>query len=370
MKRFFAVFFLLCLSFAWAVGTASAAEGNDPVCWTEKQKAAQFLQDAGIAVDDIKYTGNQLHFSLPGGGTGVYYAYGEFRPYDMNFRFEGITEEEMALFLDHYLAQLVLVEQGKAPEEHLRPDYDGDTGKRNMEVTVSNALGSMENLGDPWLQVLLRQLSLHDGNAPLNSMRARLASRMLGKMDITPIDPNEGCAWYDALTLSVQDDLPPVNAAIYVEDPLIASLTQEMITYTDNRKASWHGRRDVDNEKTVNIVFLSIHKMEETENSLTLWAMVSESQYALYDGSRYQSISGSRIPARLTYVKASDGSWRLQEVTESGDGTEYYPSILAFCNNDAALAKALANDFSADTDQCFFRYLEHNGYPIPEEIPY
>ncbi|MBR2053275.1 MAG: hypothetical protein IJ968_00100, partial [Clostridia bacterium] len=126
----------------------------------------------------------------------------------------------------------------------------------------------------------------------------------------------------------------------------------------------------VDNEKTVNIVFLSIHKMKETENTLTLWAMVSESQYALYDGNRYQSTSGSRIPTRLTYIKASDGSWCLQEVTESGDGTEYYPSILAFCNNDAVLAKTLANDFSADTDQCFFRYLEHNGYPIPAEIPY
>ncbi|MBR6752452.1 MAG: hypothetical protein IKM05_00300 [Clostridia bacterium] len=376
MKRFFSAFILLslCFSSAWAVSTAAAAKADEsvnmPVCWTEKWKAAQFLQDAGIAVYDMKDTGNELHFSLPGGGTGVYYSYGEFRPYDMNFRFEDITEEEMALFLDHYLSQLVRVEQGNAPEEYLRPDYDGSTGKRNMEVIISNALGSMENLGDPWLQVLLHQLSLHDDNDALNSMRARLASRMLGKRDITPVDPKEGCAWYDALTLSVQDDLPPVDAATYVDDPLIASLTQEMITYTDNRKASWHGRRDVDNEKTVNIVFLSIHKMKETENTLTLWAMVSESQYALYDGNRYQSTSGSRIPTRLTYIKASDGSWCLQEVTESGDGTEYYPSILAFCNNDAVLAKTLANDFSADTDQCFFRYLEHNGYPIPAEIPY
>ena len=376
MKRFFSAFILLslCFSSAWAVSTAAAAKADEsvnmPVCWTEKWKAAQFLQDAGIAVYDMKDTGNELHFSLPGGGTGVYYSYGEFRPYDMNFRFEDITEEEMALFLDHYLSQLVRVEQGNAPEEYLRPDYDGSTGKRNMEVIISNALGSMENLGDPWLQVLLHQLSLHDDNDALNSMRARLASRMLGKRDITPVDPKEGCAWYDALTLSVQDDLPPVDAATYVDDPLIASLTQEMITYTDNRKASWHGRRDVDNEKTVNIVFLSIHKMKETENTLTLWAMVSESQYALYDGNRYQSTSGSRIPTRLTYIKASDGSWCLQEVTESGDGTEYYPSILAFCNHDAVLAKTLANDFSADTDQCFFRYLEHNGYPIPAEIPY
>lgn len=364
----------LCFSYSWTVGTAAAAEANEsvnmPVRWTEKWQAAQFLQDAGIAVYDLEDIGNELLFSLPGGGTGVYYSYGEFRPYDMNFRFEDITEEEMALFLNHYLGQLVLVEQGMAPEEHLHPDYADGAGKRNMEVTVSNALLYMEDWGEPWLQVLLHQLSLHDGNDALNSMRARLASRMLGKRDITPVDPKEGCAWYDALTLSVQDDLPPVDAATYVDDPLIASLTQEMITYTDNRKASWHGRRDVDNEKTVNIVFLSIHKMEETENTLTLWVTVSESQYALYDGSRYQSLSGSRVPARLAYTKDSSGIWRLQEVVDSSDGTEYYPSILAFCNNDEALAQALAGDFSTDTDQCFFRYLEHNGYPIPAEIPY
>ncbi|MBR6809388.1 MAG: hypothetical protein IKM64_03825, partial [Clostridia bacterium] len=80
MKRFFSAFILLslCLSSAWAVGTASAAKADEsvkmPVCWTEKWKAADFLQDAGIAVYDMKDTGNELHFSLPGGGTGVYYS--------------------------------------------------------------------------------------------------------------------------------------------------------------------------------------------------------------------------------------------------------------------------------------------------------
>lgn len=376
MKRFFSAFILLslCLSSAWAVGTASAAKADEsvkmPVCRTEKWKAADFLQDAGIAVYDMNDTGNELHFSLPGGGTGVYSSYGEFRPYDMNFRFEEITEEEMALFLDHYLSQLVRVEQGNAPEEYLRPDYDGSTGKRNMEVIISNALGSMENLGDPWLQVLLHQLSLHDDNDALNSMRARLASRMLGKRDITPVDPKEGCTWYDALTLSVQDDLPKVDAAAYVDDPLIASLTQEMITYTDNKKASWHGRRDVDNEKTVNIPFLSIHKMEETETTLTLWAMVSESQYALYDGTRYQAVSGSRVPMRLEYKKDSSGQWKLTNAIESGDGTDYYPSVLQFCDGDEALAAAIIGDFSVDLDLYFFRYLAYHGYPVPEEILY
>lgn len=378
MKRFFSAFILLslCLSSAWAVGTASAAKEDEsikmPVCWTEKWKAADFLQDAGIAVYDMKDTGNELHFSLPGGGTGVYYSYGKFRPYDMSFHFDGITEEEMALFLNHYLGHLVLVEQGKAPEEHLRPDYHKEEGlgQQNIEATVSNALLYMEDEGDAWLQVLLHQLSLHDGNDALNSMRARLASRMLGKRDITPVDPKEGCAWYDALTLSMQDALPPVDASVYVDDPLMAQLTQEMITYTDERKATWHAARDVEKDKTRNLVYLSVHKMEEAENTLTLWAMVSESQYALYDGTRYQTISGSRVPMRLEYKKDSSGQWKLANAIESGDGTDYYPSVLQFCDGDETLAAAIIGDFSVDLDTYFFLYLQHHGYPTPEKIPY
>ena len=378
MKRFFSAFFVLslCLSSVWAAGAASAAEVNEsintPVCWTEKWQAAQFLQDAGIAVYDLEDIGNELRFSLPGGGTGVYYSYGKFWPYDMSFHFDGITEEEMALFLNHYLGQLMLVEQGKAPEEHLRPDYHKEEGlgQQNIEATVSNALLYMEDEGDAWLNVLLHQLSLHDGNDALNSMRARLASRMLGKMDITPVEPKEGCAWYDALTLSQQDALPPVDASIYVEDPLMARLTQQMIAYTDKRKATWHAERDVEKEKTRNIVALSVHKIEETEDLLTLWTMVFESEYALYDGSRYQSINGSITPRRLEYQKDASGHWVLKTVIKCGDGTEYYPSVLAFCDGDEQLANAIIRDFSVNLDECFFRYLNHHGYPTPEEIPY
>lgn len=378
MKRFFSAFFVLslCLASVWAAGAASAAEVNEsintPVCWTEKWQAAQFLQDAGIAIYDLEDIGNELRFSLPGGGTGVYYSYGEFWPYDMSFHFDGITEEEMALFLNHYLGQLVLVEQGKAPEEHLRPDYHKEEGlgQQNIEATVSNALLYMEDEGDAWLNVLLHQLSLHDGNDALNSLRARLASRMLGKLDITPVDPREGCAWFDALTLSRQDALPPVNAAAYVEDPLMQQLTQEFIAYTDARKADWHSQRDVENEKTVNIAALSVHKMEETENRITLWAMAFESQYALYDSSRYQTVTGSIVPMRLEYAKGPDGRWLLQSALTSGDGTEYYPSVVAFCDGDEALASAIISDFGLNLDQCFFQYLQHNGFPIPEKIPY
>lgn len=362
MKRFLVIFMALCL-------LSVSAFADDQTVF---DAAVSYLEDAGLDITVTQTSDNALLFTLPGGGTGVYYSYGEFRPYDMSFHFDGITEEEMALFLNHYLGQLVLVEQGKAPKEHLRPDYHKEEGlgQQNIEATVSNALLYMEDEGDAWLNVLLHQLSLHDGNDALNSMRARLASRMLGKIDITPVEPKEGCAWYDALTLSQQDALPPVDASIYVEDPLMAQLTQQMIAYTDERKATWHAERDVEKEKTRNVVYLSVHKMEETENTLTLWAMVSESQYALYDGTRYQTISGSRVPMRLEYTKDSSGQWKLVNAIESGDGTDYYPSVLQFCDGNETLAAAIIGDFSVELDHSFFRYLQHHGYPVPEKIPY
>ena len=362
MKRFLSLFILFLLP----VFVVSASSGNST------DAASQFLKQTGIAVSITATSKNELRFTLPGGGSGSCYTYGLTAPYEMNWQFDNITDEEIALFLNGYLGLLVQIEQGLATEEHLQPDYHQEEGlgQQNIEATVSNALLYMEDEGDAWLNVLLHQLSLHDGNDALNGMRARLASRMLGKMDITPVEPKEGCAWYDALTLSQQDALPPVDASIYVEDPLMARLTQQMIAYTDKRKATWHAERDVEKEKTRNIVALSVHKIEETEDLLTLWTMVFESEYALYDGSRYQSITGSITPRRLEYQKDASGHWVLKTVIKCGDGTEYYPSVLAFCDGDEQLANAIIRDFSVNLDECFFRYLNHHGYPTPEEIPY
>lgn len=362
MKRFLVLFLLFMLTIF--PSSASAGDSTDA--------ALQFLQQAGISIIVTANTENELCFALSGGGSGCCYTYGLTLPYQMNWQFDGITNEEIGLFLDSYLGVLAQIEQGQSPEKHLQPDYLEEEGQglRNMEITVSNALLYIESMGDSWLQVLLQQLALHDENDALNSLRARLASRMLGKLDITPVDPREGCAWFDALTLSRQDALPPVNAAAYVEDPLMQQLTQAFIAYTDARKADWHSQRDVENEKTVNIAALSVHKMEETENRITLWAMAFESQYALYDSSRYQAVTGSIVPMRLEYAKGPDGRWLLQSALTSGDGTEYYPSVVAFCDGDEALASAIISDFGLNLDQCFFQYLQHNGFPIPEKIPY
>ena len=218
----------------------------------------------------------------------------------------------------------------------------------------------------------MAQLAAHDGNDQLNSLRAIAASRMLGKLDATPVDPSEGCAWYDALTLSNQDDLPPVDAGIYENDPTYQLATQALIAHFEEERASWGGRRDVDSTKTCVIVTLDVHKVRETDDKLILWASVAENEYALYDGSKYQNVSGSWVPSRITMEKDSNGQWILAELIQADDGTFYEPSIVEFCDGDKNLARRLMTGGGGKScDDCFLMYLEANGYTGPfEVIPY
>lgn len=347
-------------------------EQDERLSWVVRQ-----FREAGIAAEAtgvherIMYNSCEIYFALKNGGTASYYLYGEgIDPYEMNWRFDGISDGDIERFLDYYFGVLSNVERGLAPEEYLQPGYRGDLGQRNIDAVISNGLLYLEGNGDPWLNVLLEQLSRHDGNDALNSLRARLVSRMLGLLDITPVDPKEGCAWYDALQLSVQDALPPVDAGLYVDDPLMRELTQIMIDYTDKRKSDWGYRRDIDGTKTRNIVLLNACRMREEDGQLTLWADVNESEYALYDGCRAQSVSGSWIPCRLTFERNAAGEWTLGDVIQAQEGDAYAPSIIAFCDGDEALANEMMQGVGGDLWACFVEYLAANGYGEPERIPY
>lgn len=161
--------------------------------------AVEFLTEAGIQASVTGMNEDYIWFDLENGGRcWWYYFKGDegFNRYAVgNWHFEDETDEDIALFLDAYLAILAEVERGDAPEAYHRFDYQGDTGRRNAETTVSNGLFYLEDSGEQWLHVLLHQLAAHDGNDELNSLRARLASRMLGKLDKTPVDSAQGCAY-------------------------------------------------------------------------------------------------------------------------------------------------------------------------------
>lgn len=200
---------------------------------TVQDQAMMFLQEAGIAADGVNRIDNEIIVTLADGGTASLWTYGDFDPFDLNWRFVSATDADVARYLDHALSLLAKLE-AKIPGA-------SESQARNYAVMVSNCLLDLERTGEQGLRILLAQLSAHD-DTNLNSLRARLASRLLGNLDNSPVDPAEGLAWYDALTLSVQDDLPLPDASAYVDDPFLAEVTSLLIAHEEERR-SWYSWR-------------------------------------------------------------------------------------------------------------------------------
>lgn len=194
---------LLCVLLICLLSLPAMAE-------TVQDQALAFIQDAGIAADSVTRIENEMIVTLSGGGTARLYTYGDFDKYDLSWRFEGAADEDVARYLDHALSLLASLE-ARIPADESALSAAESIRVRSYRSIVANGLLSLENVGQQGLQVLLSQLAAHDDSG-LNSLRARLASQLLGESDNSPVDPAEGCAWYDALTLSVQDTLPSTEA--------------------------------------------------------------------------------------------------------------------------------------------------------------
>ncbi|MBR6525006.1 MAG: hypothetical protein IKT57_03455 [Clostridia bacterium] len=234
---------------------------------------------------------NHLYITPYSGGKLYYLDFGDiFDPYNIsNWYIEELNDEDADKLIDHFLNLAYEVQSGLSSEEHLQYGYHDTLGERNIEAVVSNILYGIENeFGRQGLPILYDRLSRHDGNDVLNSLRAQAASRILGKLDHTPVSPEDGCAWYDALTIASQDDLPP-DTADYVENELIRTATKLMLAY-HAENSPWHSTMDVDAEKTVNIIDLKSSKITKSDSSATIWGVEWYSKYALYDGTRAYNV--------------------------------------------------------------------------------
>lgn len=324
---------------------------------TVQDQALLFIQEAGIEADSVMRLENSIIVTLADGGTASLWTSGDFDPFDLSWRFAGATDADVARYLDHALGMLAALEE--------RIPAAGESQARNYAVVVSNSLLCMEQMDEQGLRILLEQLSRHD-ETNLNSLRARLASRLLGSLDNTPVDPREGLAWYDSLTLSVQDDLPLPDASAYVEDAFLAEVTSLLIAHEEERRAAYSWGRDVEAAKTTTFVFLSnVTTQMEGDRAVVFCHMASE-KIALYDGARARIISGGWYPVRVELARTAEG-WTLTRLIEPEDGTRYWPSILAFCDDNALLAKQL---ISANTpmlhlahDLALQHYFASIGYP-------
>lgn len=324
---------------------------------TVQDQALVFIQDAGIAADVVNRMENEVIVTLMDGGTASLYLYGDFDPFDLSWRFVGVTDADVARYLDHALGMLAALEE-KIPAA-------SKAQARNYAVMVSNSLLDLERTGEQGLRILLAQLSAHD-DSNLNSLRARLASRLLGRLDNSPVNPAEGLAWYDALTLAVQDDLPLPDASVYVEDAFLAEVTSLLIAYEEERRASYSWGRDAEPAKTTTFVYLSnVTTQAEGDRAVVFCHMASEA-IALYDGTRVEVLSGGWYPVRVELAKTAEG-YTITRLIEPEDGTHYWPSIVAFCDGMEALAASLINantpELHAEHEAALKKWLASIGYP-------
>ena len=331
---------------------------------TVQDQALMFIREAGIAADSVARFGDEIIVNLPSGGTAELYSYGDFDPLDFSWRFNGATDEEIALYLDHALSLLAALE-AKIPADTENLSAAETMRARNYAVMVSNSLLYLENVGQQGLDILLGQLAAHDDSG-LNSLRARLASRLLGNLDATPVDPAEGLDWYDALTISMQNDLPLPDASVYVADPFLAEVTQLLIAYEEAERADYSYGDDVDGEKATTFVYLSAVTTLMEENAATVLCHMASEKLALYDGRRVELLAGTWAPRRIDLIR-SDGKWAIARVFETGDGTEYWPSIVAFCEGVEGLARSLTSantpELHEEHEAALAKWLASIGYP-------
>lgn len=336
---------ILCVLLIFLLSVPALAE-------TVQDQAMMFIQEAGIVADGVNRIDNEIIVTLADGGTASLWTSGDFDPFDLNWRFDGATDADVARYLDHALSLLAKLE-AKIPGA-------SESQARNYAVMVSNCLLDLERTGEQGLRILLAQLSAHD-DTNLNSLRARLASRLLRNLDNSPVDPKEGLAWYDALKLSVQDELPMVDASVYESDPLLAAASQLMIACEEERRAAYSWPQ-VDGAKSRNVVAINAAKVVETQEHATIWGVMYSAQYALYDGVRLRLVSGW-IPHLRIEMQRVNGEWTLDEVIFAEDGTRNAPSILAFCDNDKSLQRAVMALEYPDMDAHVQAWLAAIGYP-------
>ena len=329
--------------------------------------AAALLQRAGIAAVPRGVKDKTVYFDLQNGGVFWYYYYGQdynpiLTPLEFNCRLEGAADEDVGKYLTEALTMLSRVYDGAIDNA---TEYPWHNVQEARDTIVSNGLLFQEYLGEQGLRVLLDQLAAHDGNARVNSLRARLASRLLGARDNTNVDPAEGCAWYDALQIARQNDLKPADAAAYVQDPVLRAATQLLIDRYAAEYAAYPSSPEADTSKCATVVALGECARQQEGNRVTLWVNGGRELIALYNDKEIKLCSGSWYPLRLTMERQGDGSWTLLELTEPEDGELYGPSILRMCNGDEALAQRMHTQ-PYPMEEAVLKTLAAQGWPDAE----
>ena len=317
-----------------------------------RETAETFLKTAGVSAEPTEDSNDLPEYVLPSGGVAWCRSCSDAPQSGIKLLWElsGASDEELALFLN---AQI---------DEWAAAMRDPSLTEDERESGIRVGLYLLADYGKQAVAPLLARLRTGQGDALTDELCARLCSRILGTRDGTAVPPSEGQAWLRALNIVAQDVLPPVDAAIYTTDEPTRAATQALI---DRERATSRGGvfRDVDYALNCDLVWLYVAGSEQQGDTLTLWAAVFRSSFALFGGQRAYLCSGSIIPSRLTMRRDGAGEWHLYQVDEAEDGESYAPSIYQMCRGHAGLAEKLMSYGRQDrTAECLRSYLTTNGW--------
>lgn len=164
---------LICLLLALTILPAAAE--------TVQDQALTFIQEAGVGADAVSRIGNDIIVTLVQGGTATLTLPGDFDPYHLGWRFDGAADGDVALYLDHALTLLAVLER-KLPADM---ESLSDVQKRIAEgyaAMIEKSLTDLEVTGEQGLRILLEQLFSPE-ESDLDDLRTRLVVRLQDLLD-------------------------------------------------------------------------------------------------------------------------------------------------------------------------------------------
>ncbi|WPC44346.1 M56 family metallopeptidase [Clostridium sp. JS66] len=207
-------------------------------------------------------------------------------------------------------------------EENLKIILSSPSISSNPEKYISAHSTEYENIlknGDDALGYML--LQFRKGNVE-NDLRGQIVMRLckdlLGKrnnVQDTNLLPTQ---WYSKLQI-VEKNVTPYYS--YNGTDLI----EKLVYKTEIEK-----NQNIRNDLTFLIVAPHIHGSYEEENKLKIFVTTYAATYQFYGKTLYEQC-GSISPSAITYVKNTDGSYKLDKYEQAEDGDECAPSIKKFC---------------------------------------
>ena len=143
---------------------------------TVQDQALAFIQDAGIEADAVTRVENDVIVTMMNGGTAVLHLESDFDKYNLGWTFRDSADEDVALYLDHALTLLSVLE-AKIPADTASLSAAEVIRVRSWAAIVDKALDSMTVLGEQGLRILQEQLEVQE-DCELNNLRERLMVRI------------------------------------------------------------------------------------------------------------------------------------------------------------------------------------------------